>query len=152
MLRQAFTRILKRYLAMVSRILDQERANHVPMGQHTTVAAAIRQAFPQPDADAAHQTLTPCRRPAKRRWPKLAALMDANEHAVPAYLAFPAQHRTNIHSTIPLERLNKEAKRRADAAGILSNEAIIVRVIGAVLLEQNDEPPLQHRYTCRSRG
>src|SRR5262249_13637679 len=66
MLRQAFTRMLKRYLATASRTLDQERANHVPMGQHTTVAAAIRQAFPQPDADAAHQTLVPCRRPAKR--------------------------------------------------------------------------------------
>jgi len=65
-LRQAFTRMRKRYLAMVSRTLDQERANHVPMGQHTTIAAAIRQAFPQRDADAAHQTLAPCRRPAKR--------------------------------------------------------------------------------------
>ena len=121
MLRQAFTRMRKRYLAMVSRTLDQERANHVPMGQHTTVAAAIRQAFPQPDADAAHQTLTPCRRPAKRRWPKLAALMDASELDVLAYLAFPAQHRTKIHSTIPPERLNKEAKRQADAVGIFRN-------------------------------
>jgi len=55
------------------------------------------------------------------RWPKLAALMDASELDVLAYLAFPAQHRTKIHSTIPPERLNKEAKRQADAVGIFRN-------------------------------
>ena len=63
-----------------------------------------------------------------------------------AYLAFPAQHRTKLHSTNPLERLNKEVKRRADVVGIFPNEASIVRLIGAVLLEQNDEWQLQHRY------
>ena len=83
MLRQAFTRILKRYLAMVSRILDQERANHVPMGQHTTVAAAIRQAFPQPDADAAHQTWRHVADELRWRWSKLAALMQTLGHEFP---------------------------------------------------------------------
>jgi transposase-like protein len=81
------------------------------------------------------------------RWPKLAALMDESEHEVLGYLAFPAQHRSKLHSTNPLERLNKEVKRRADVVGILPNEAAIVRLIGAVLLEQNDEWQLQHRYT-----
>ena len=59
---------------------------------------------------------------------------------------FPTQHRTKIHSTNPLERLNKEVKRRADVVGIFPNEASIVRLIGAVLLEANDEWQLQHRY------
>ena len=59
---------------------------------------------------------------------------------------FPVQHRTKIHSTNPLERLNKEVKRRADVVGILPNEQAIVRLIGAVLLEANDEWQLQHRY------
>jgi transposase-like protein len=59
---------------------------------------------------------------------------------------FPLQHRTKIHSTNPLERLNKEVKRRADVVGIFPNEQAIVRLIGAVLLEANDEWQLQHRY------
>ena len=61
-------------------------------------------------------------------------------------MAFPAQHRTKLHSTNPLERLNKEVKRRTDVVGIFPNEDSIVRLIGAVLLEANDEWQLQHRY------
>ena len=80
------------------------------------------------------------------RWPKLAALMDDSEHDVLAYITFPAQHRTKLHITNPLERLNKEVKRRADVVGIFPNEASITRLIGAVLLEQNDEWLLQCRY------
>jgi transposase-like protein len=60
-------------------------------------------------------------------------------------LNFPEQHRTRLHCTKPLERLNEEVKRRADVIGIFPNEASIVRLIGAVLLEQNDERQLQHR-------
>ena len=72
--------------------------------------------------------------------------MDESEHDVLAYITFPAQHRTKLHSTNPLERLNKEVKRRADVVGIFPNEASITRLIGAVLLEQNDEWLLQCRY------
>ena len=61
-------------------------------------------------------------------------------------MAFPAPHRTKLHSTNPLERLNKEVKRRADVVGIFPSEQSIVRLIGAVLLEDNDEWQLQHRY------
>jgi putative transposase len=119
---------------------------HVPKGQHTVVAAALRQAFLQPDAAAAHQTWRKVADQLRSRWPKLAALMDDSEHDVLAYMTFPAQHRTKLHSTNPLERLNKEVKRRADVVGIFPNEASIVRLIGAVLLEQNDEWQLMHRY------
>jgi transposase-like protein len=72
--------------------------------------------------------------------------MDESEADVLAYMAFPAQHRAKLHSTNPLERLNKEVKRRADVVGIFPNEASIIRLIGAVLLEANDEWQLQHRY------
>ncbi len=71
--------------------------------------------------------------------------MDDSEHDVLAYITFPAQHRTKLHSTNPLERLNKEVKRRADVVAIFPNEASITRLIGAVLLEQNDEWLLQCR-------
>jgi transposase len=98
------------------------------------------------DAETAHQTWRHVADQLRSRWPKLAVLMDDSEHDVLAYMTFPAQHRTKLHSTNPLERLNKEVKRRADVVGIFPNDASIARPIGAVLLEQNDEWLLQHRY------
>jgi putative transposase len=119
---------------------------HVPKGQQTMVAAALRQAFLQADYDTARQTWRQIADQLRPRWPKLAALMDESEPDVLASMAFPVQHRTKLHSTNPLERLNKEVKRRADVVGIFPDERSIVRLIGAVLLEQNDEWQLQHRY------
>ncbi len=72
--------------------------------------------------------------------------MDDSEDDARAYMTFPAQHRTKLHSTNPLERLNKEVKRRADVVGISPSEASIIRLIGAGLLEANDEWQMQHRY------
>lgn len=110
------------------------------------VAAAIRQAFIQPDHDNAVQTWRHVADQLRARWPKLGTFMDDAEADVLAYMAFPSQHRTKLHSTNPLERLNKEVKRRADVVGIFPNEDSIIRLIGAVLLEANDEWQLQHRY------
>ena len=109
-------------------------------------SAALRQAFLQPDQQAARRVRRRMADQFRPRWPRLAALMDESEHEVLAYMAFPAQHRAKLHSTNPLERLNKEVKRRADVVGIFPNEASITRLIGAVLLEQNDERQLRHRY------
>ena len=119
---------------------------HVSKGQHTVVAAAIRQAFDQPDRKHAGETWRHVADQLRSRWPKLADLMDGSEDDVLAYMAFPRQHRTKLHSTNPLERLNKEVKRRADVVGIFPNEPSIIRLIGAVLLEQNDEWQTQNRY------
>ncbi len=119
---------------------------HVPKGQHTVVAAAIRQAFSQPDRDSAGQTWRHVADQLRARWPKLATLMDESETDVLAYMGFPPQHRTKLHSTNPLERLNKEVKRRADVVGIFPNEDAITRLIGALLFEQNDEWQSHRRY------
>src|SRR5579863_4457579 len=145
-LRNAITRVLGATWQRCRVHWMRNALAHVPKGQHTMVAAAIRQAFLQPDAEAAHQTWRHVADQLRPRWPKLAALMDDSEHDVLAYMAFPGQHRTKLHSTNPLERLNKEVKRRADVVGIFPNEASITRLIGAVLLEQNDEWLLQCRY------
>src|SRR5215213_2374572 len=119
---------------------------HVPRGQQTMVAAALRQAFLQPDQDGARRVWRQMADQFRPRWPKLGSLMDESEHEVLAYMGFPAQHRAKLHSTNPLERLNKEVKRRADVVGIFPSEQAILRLIGAVLLEANDEWQLQQRY------
>ena len=119
---------------------------YVPKTQQSMVAAALRQAFLQPDRAQASQMLRHVADQLRPKWPKLAAFIDDSETDVLSHLDFPEQHRSKLHSTNPLERLNKEVKRRADVVGIFPNEAAIVRLIGAVLLEQNDEWQLQHRY------
>ncbi|MBV9750603.1 MAG: IS256 family transposase [Acetobacteraceae bacterium] len=119
---------------------------YVPKGQQTMVAAALRQAFLQPDQDGARRVWRQMADQFRPRWPKLAGFLDSSEHDVLAYMGFPAQHRQKLHSTNTVERLNKEVKRRADVVGIFPGEVSILRLIGAVLLEANDEWAIQTRY------
>jgi putative transposase len=123
--------------------------DRVPKSRHSMVSAALRQGFLQPDAASASQIWRHIADQLRGKWPKLASFMDETEHDVLAYMTFSAQHRVKLHSTNPLEKLNKEMKRRADVVGIFPN-AQSVRLIGAILLEQNDEWQLQ-TATCRSR-
>jgi transposase-like protein len=119
---------------------------YVPKAHQTMVAAGLRQALQQPNPAAARTSLCHFADHLHNRWPKLKVFVDDSLDDVLAYMSFPAQHRTKLHSTNPLERLNKEIKRRADVVGIFPNEDSIKRLIGAVLLEANDEWQLQHRY------
>ena len=119
---------------------------YVPKAHQTMVAAGLRQAFQQPDQAAARASLSQFADQLHNRWPKLKVFVDDSLDDVLAYMSFPAQHRTKLHSTNSLERLNKEIKRRADVVGIFPNEDSIRRLIGAVLLEANDDWQLQHRY------
>ena len=114
------------------------------------VAAFIATAFAQDTPQAAKEQWRRIADQLRPTVPKLAALMDDSEADVLAYMTFPPAHRTKLHSTNPIERLNHEVKRRADVVGIFPNEAAIRRLIGAVLLEQNDEWAVQRaRYMPR---
>ncbi len=115
--------------------------------QRRIVSAWIGTAFAQDDAAAAKKQWREVADQARPRVPKLAALMDDAEADVLAYMSFPSQHRAKLHSTNPLERLNGEIKRRSDVVGIFPNEDAVTRLIGALLLEQNDEWAVQRaRY------
>ena len=111
------------------------------------VAAFIGTAFVQDDAEAASKQWRQVADQLRPKVPKLAALMDEAEADVLAFMSFPKDHRLKIHSINPLERLNGEIKRRTDVVGIFPNEDAITRLIGALLLEQNDEWAVQRgRY------
>ena len=120
---------------------------HAGRSGRRVVSAFIATAFAQDDADAARQQWRRVANQLRPKVPKLAALMDDSEADVLAYMTFPPQHRTKLHSTNPLERLNGEIKRRTEVVGIFPNEAAITRLVGAILLEQNDEWSVQRaRY------
>jgi len=119
---------------------------HAGKSQRRIVSAWVGTAFAQDDADAARKQWRSVADQLRPRVPKLAALMDEAEADVLAFMAFPKEHRIKIHSTNPLERLNGEIKRRTDVVGIFPNQAAVVRLVGAILLEQNDEWAVQRRY------
>jgi transposase-like protein len=111
----------------------------VPQGAREAIAAIVRTIFAQPDHASA---LTQVRKVAdglRRRFPKTAALLEEAAEDVLAYKHFPADHHRQLHSTNPLERLNKEIKRRSNVVGIFPNTVALIRLVGAVLLEQDDE-------------
>jgi transposase-like protein len=118
-------------------------------GKHgrRVVAAFIATAFAQEDADTARLQWRQVADQLRPKVAKLAGLMDEAEPDVLAFMSFPKDHRPKIHSTNPLERLNGEIKRRTEVVGIFPNEAAITRLVGAILLEQNDEWAVQRaRY------
>lgn len=118
----------------------------VPKTAAQMVAATIRTVFVQPDAAAARESWRRVADRFRSRFPRLAAVLDEAEADVLAYLAFPPEHWRPLGSNTPLERLNKEIKRRTDVVGIFPNAAAVVRLIGAVLAEQHDEWQVSRRY------
>ena len=120
--------------------------SHVPKSCQAMVATALRQVFVQANRQEAHVTWQTTVNSFEKNWPRLARFMENSESDVLAYMGFPQNHWSKIYSTNPLERLNKEVKRRSAVVGIFPCEASIVRLIGAVLMEQNDEWLLQDRY------
>lgn len=112
---------------------------HVPKSHSDMVAAVFRTIFAQPDPATAASTWDEVRDQLAGRFPKIGPLMDQAKAEVLAFSTFPRAHWSKIWSTNPLERVNKEIKRRARVVGIFPNEAAVIRLVGAVLADMHDE-------------
>jgi len=120
---------------------------HAGKSGRRVVSAFIATAFAQDTPEAASTQWRNVADQIRPKVPKLASLMDNAEQDVLAYMTFPKQHWAKLHSTNPIERLNGEIKRRTEVVGIFPNDEAIVRLVGALLLEQNDEWAVQRsRY------
>jgi putative transposase len=118
----------------------------VPKSAAEMVAATVRTVFAQPDAASAREQWRTVADRFRKTFPRAATLMDEAEADVLAYLSFPHAHWRQIWSNNPIERLNKEIKRRTDVVGIFPNPAAVLRLVGAVLSEQHDEWQVARRY------
>lgn len=119
---------------------------HAPAKQRTAVAAMLKTIFAQETKAEALGQWNVVADALREKQPKLGALMDASREDVLAYMDFPKEHWPQIASTNPLERVNREIKRRSDVVGIFPNDAAAIRLVGALMLETNDEWAVARRY------
>jgi putative transposase len=112
---------------------------HVPKRDKALIAAAIRTVFAQPEREAAKQQLGEVIKVMHSRWPKAAEVLAQAEEDILAYMTFPQKHWTRIYSTNPLERLNKEVKRRTNVVGVFPDQPSVIRLVGSILMEIDDE-------------
>ena len=111
----------------------------VPKTAQAMVAAAVRTIFQQADRTAAQRQLRDVCQSLRAKFPHAVALLEEAEEEIFTFYDFPAEHWRQIYSTNPLERLNKELKRRSAVVGIFPNRVAVIRLLGALLMEQNDE-------------
>jgi putative transposase len=119
---------------------------HAPAKQRTAVAAMLKTIFAQESKADAEDQWDTVADALREKNEKLGAFMDVSRDDVLAYMAFPREHWAQIASTNPLERVNREIKRRADIIGIFPNDEAIIRLVGALMLETNDEWAVARRY------
>ncbi len=119
---------------------------HVPRGDQSIVAAALRTIYAQPSPEAARRQLRAVYEAMQSRWPQAAQVLLQAESEILAYMSFPPEHWARLYSTNVLERLNAEVRRRTDVVGIFPDAASVLRLVGAVLLEQDDEWQTAKRY------
>jgi len=118
----------------------------VPKSAQGFVATMVRTIFAQPDAQTVHEQHARIVAQLEARFPEAAALLDEAGPDLLAFTGFPKEHWRQLWSNNSLERLNKEIRRRTDVVGIFPDRASIVRLVGAVLAEQNDEWAVARRY------
>jgi putative transposase len=111
----------------------------VPHGAREAIAAIVRTVFAQPDHGSALTQLRKVADGLRARFPQAATVLEDAAEDILAYRHLPLEHQRQLHSTNPLERLNKEIKRRSNVVGIFPNAASVIRLVGAILLEQDDE-------------
>ncbi len=119
---------------------------HAPAKNRGAVAAMLKTIFAQETKVEAEKQWQVVADALREKNEGLAQMMDASREDVLAYMDFPREHWAQIASTNPLERLNKEIKRRSNVVGIFPNDAAIIRLVGALMLEQNDEWAVARRY------
>jgi transposase-like protein len=119
---------------------------HAPAKQRAAVAAMLKTIFAQDTKAEAVAQWNTVADALRERQPRLGAMMDTSREDVLAYMDFPREHWPQIASTNPLERINKEIKRRSDVVGIFPNDEAVIRLVGALMLETNDEWAVARRY------
>ncbi len=124
----------------------RDMLGHVAKAQQPMVAAALRGIFRAAHADEARQALDDMVERLQGPAPKVARLLEAAECDLLAFYRFPPEHWSKLRSTNPLERVNREIGRRSDVVGIFPNDAALIRLAGALLIEQNDEWLVARRY------
>ncbi len=145
-LKAAATKVLKATWQRCRVHFMRNALAHANKTQRRMVSAAIGTVFVQDSLETARTQWRSVADQLRSKFPKIGALMDDAETEVLAFMSFPRAHWAQIHSTNPLERLNAEIKRRTNVVGIFPNDAAIVRLVGAMMLEQNDEWALNRRY------
>ena len=126
--------------------LTRNAQDLVPRSARSMVASAIRLVFEQPDGPAARRQLDSVIDTVAPRFPAVAELLADAEPDLLSHYAFPEPHRRQIRSTNPQERLNKEIKRRTGVVGIFPNRQSVIRLVGMILAEQDDEWQDGRRY------
>jgi len=124
----------------------RDMLGHCAKAQQPMIAAAIRQIFAAESGEEARERPAGVATALERTAPKMAHLLAGAEEELLAFMSFPAEHWTKLRSTNPLERVNREIGRRSDVVGIYPNDAALVRISGALLIEQNEEWLVGRRY------
>src|ERR671913_381873 len=145
-LRAAATRVFHASLQRCRVHWMRNAMAHLAPKQRPAVVAMLKTIFAQDTAEAAREQWASVTDALRERCPKLTELMDRSREEVLVYMSFPREHWPQIASTNPLERLNGEIKRRADVVGIFPNDRAVIRLVGALMLEQIDEWTVSRRY------